>query len=78
MVFSDEWRQIITFVPHGSRTETVGRCFKSSYLWRDVNILRLTENMRIRQATGGQQDEADLATFLLNLGEGKIPVIPGG
>ena len=77
MVFSGDWRQILTIVPHGSRTEIVGRCFqKSSYLWRDVKILRLTENMRTRQATGGQQDEADFATFLLNLGEGKIPVIP--
>ena len=72
MVFSGDWRQILTVVPHGSRTEIVGRCLKSSYLWREFTILRLTENMRIRQATGGQQDEADFATFLLNLGEGKI------
>ena len=70
MVFSGDWRQILTVVTHGSRTEIVGRCLKSSYPWRDVKIL--TENMRIRQATGGQQDEA----FLLNLDEGKIPVIP--
>ena len=76
MVFSGDWRQILTVVPHGRRTEIVGRCLKSSYLWRDVKILRLTENMRIRQATGGQQDEADFATFLLNLGEGKIHVMP--
>ena len=76
MVFSGDWWQILTVVPHGSRTEIVGRCFKSSYLWKDVKILRLIENMRIRQASGGQQDEADVATFLLNLGEGKIPVIP--
>ena len=67
MVFSGDWRQILTVMPHGSRTEIVGRCLKSSYLWRDVNILRLTENMRIRQATGGQQNKADVATFMLNL-----------
>ena len=73
MVFSGDWRQILTVVPHGSRTEIVGRCLKSSYMWRDVKLLRLTENMRTRQATGGQ-DEADFATFLLNLGEEKIPV----
>ncbi|KAJ8348928.1 hypothetical protein SKAU_G00275170 [Synaphobranchus kaupii] len=76
MVFSGDWRQILTVVPHGSRTEIVGRCFKSSYLWRNVEILRLTENMRIRQAAEEQQDEADFARFLLDLGEGKIPVIP--
>ena len=76
MVFSVDWRQILTVVPHGSRIEMVGRWLKSSYLWRDVKVLRLTENMKIRQATGGQQDEAEFATFLLNIGEGMIPVIP--
>ena len=76
MVFSGDWRQILTVVPHGSRTEIVGRCLKSSDLWKNVEILRLTENMRIKQAAGQQQDEADFANFLLQLGEGKIPVIP--
>ena len=76
MVFSVNWRQILTVVPHGSRIEMVGRWLKSSYLWRDVKVIRLTENMKIRQATGGQQDEAEFATFLLNIGEGMIPVIP--
>ena len=32
--------------------------------------------MRITQAAGDQQTEADFAKFLLNLGEGKIPVVP--
>ncbi|XP_038050812.1 ATP-dependent DNA helicase PIF1-like [Patiria miniata] len=76
MVFSGDWRQILTVVPHGNRTEIVGRCLKSSYLWRNVKILRLTHNMRIRQAAGQQQDEAHFADYLLNLGEGKISVVP--
>lgn len=45
MVFSGEWRQILTVMPHGNRSEIVGRCFKSSYLWRNVEILRLAENV---------------------------------
>ncbi len=43
MVFSGDWRQILTVVPHGSRTEIVERCLKSSYLWRNVKILHLTQ-----------------------------------
>ncbi len=76
MVFSGDWRQILTVVPHGSRIDIVGRCFKSSYLWRKVQILRLTVNMRIMQGAGEQQDGSDFAKFLLDLGEGKIPVNP--
>ena len=72
MLFSGDWRQILTVVPHGTRTDIVGRCAKSSELWKQVMTLRLSENMRIRQA-GGQEEE-DFAKFLLNLGEGKIPV----
>ena len=73
MVFSGDWRQILTVVPHGTRKDIVGRCVKSSKLWTEVKTLRLTENMRIKQAAG--QEEAEFARFLLNLGEGKIPVI---
>ena len=29
MVFSGDWRQILTVVPHGSQTQIIGRCFKS-------------------------------------------------
>lgn len=76
MVFSRDWRQILTVVPHGSRTEIIGRCFKSSYLWKTVQTLRLTQNMRIAQAAENQQDERDFAKFLLDLGEGKIPSVP--
>ena len=76
MVFSGDWRQILTVVPHGSRIDIVGRCFKSSYLWRKVQILHLTVNLRIMQGAGEQQDESDFAKFLLDLGEGKIPVNP--
>uniref|UniRef100_A0A671VV85 ATP-dependent DNA helicase n=1 Tax=Sparus aurata TaxID=8175 RepID=A0A671VV85_SPAAU len=76
MVFSGDWRQILTVVPHGSRIKIIGRCCKSSYLWKNVETLRLTENMRISQAAEHQQAEEEFARFLLDLGEAKIPVVP--
>ena len=76
MVFSGDWRQIVTVVPHGSRIENIGRCCKSSYLWKNVETLHLTENMRISQAAEHQQAEEDFARFLLDLGEAKIPLVP--
>ena len=75
MVFSGDWRQILTVVPHGSKMDIIERCFKSSFLWNDIQILQLKENMRIKQTIGNDQEEqANFATFLLELGEGKIPV----
>uniref|UniRef100_A0A671V0R7 ATP-dependent DNA helicase n=1 Tax=Sparus aurata TaxID=8175 RepID=A0A671V0R7_SPAAU len=76
VVFSGDWRQIRTVVPHGSRIEIIGRCCKSSYLWKNVETLHLTENMRISQAAEHQQAEEDFARFLLDLGEAKISVVP--
>ena len=76
MVFSGDWRQILTVVPHDSRIEIIGRCSKSSYLCKNVENLCLTENMRISQAAEHQQAEEDFAKFLLDPGEAKIPVMP--
>ena len=76
MVFSGDWRQILTIVPHDSRIEIIGRCSKSSYLCKNVETLCLTENMSISQAAEHQQAEEDFARFLLDLGEAKIPVVP--
>ena len=76
MVFSGDWRQILTVVPHSSRIEIIGMCCKSSYLWKYVETFHLTENMRISQAAEHQQAEKDCTKFLLDLGEVKIPVVP--
>ena len=76
MVFSGNWRRILTVVPHGSQIKIIGRCCKSSYLWKNVETLRLTENIRISQAAEHQQAEEDFAISLLDLGEAKIPVVP--
>ena len=35
IVFSGNWRQILTIVPHGSHIKIIGRCCKSSYLWKN-------------------------------------------
>ena len=76
MVFSGDWRQILTVVPHSSCNEIIGRCCKSSYLWKNVKTLCLNENMRIFQPAEHQQAEEEFARFLLVLGEAKIPVVP--
>ena len=76
VVLSGDWRQILTVVPHGSRSQIIGQCLKSSYLWHKVESFRLTVNMRVRNAaTTVADDQAAFAQYLLDLGDGKIPLI---
>ena len=50
MVFSGDWRQILTVVPHGSRSKIIARTLKSSYIWQHVEPFSLTINMRVKQS----------------------------
>jgi PIF1-like helicase/Helicase len=37
-------------IPRGTRAETVDACIQSSFIWPQLEILSLTENMRVRSA----------------------------
>ena len=75
VVFSGDWRQILPVVRKGSRADVIDACFKSSPLWQHVTIKTLTRNMRIaRNAETESHEDATFAQYLLNIGEGKIPV----
>ena len=77
MIFSGDWRQILTVVIHGTRMDVVSRSLKSSYIWKNVHIFRLQENMRVKNSIGQEKDlKEQFANYLLDLGEGKIPNVP--
>ena len=75
VLFNRDFRQILPVVPRGSRCMIVFTCFKSSPLYRYVNSLSLTENMRLR---GIQKDKKadkevlEYPEFFLKAGEGKL------
>jgi hypothetical protein len=43
-----DWRQILPIIKRGARQEVVQACIKSSYLWGEFEVLKLTINMRLR------------------------------
>lgn len=47
IVFGGDFRQILPVVPRGSRSDIVHSTINASYIWRDVQILTLTQNMRL-------------------------------
>ena len=74
VVFAGDWRQILPVIPGGSRAKIVDACLKNSYIWKHCQELSLTENVRAHLAGGPVQEYAE---FLLQVGEGRLPVAPG-
>ncbi|XP_022014748.1 ATP-dependent DNA helicase PIF2-like [Helianthus annuus] len=73
-LFGGDFRQILPVIPKGTRTMIVNASLNSSYIWRHCQVLKLTENMRLR--VGCQ--EADLkeikefGEWILKLGDGLL------
>ena len=48
IVFSGDFRQILSVIPRGSRSDIINATINSSYLWHSCEILRLTRNMHLQ------------------------------
>ncbi|XP_022032331.1 uncharacterized protein LOC110933415 [Helianthus annuus] len=74
ILFGGDFRQILPVIPKGTRTMLVNASLNSSYVWWRCQVLKLTENMRLR--VGCQ--EADLKEikefeeWILKLGDGLL------
>ena len=71
LVLGGDFRQILPVVKHGSRPQTVDACIKRSSLWRHFTTLRLSENMRARNAMAAGPAMEEFSTWLLNVGDGQ-------
>lgn len=67
VVFGGDFKQILPVVVKGSRNQIVSSSLCRSPLWSHVQVLHLTENMRLSQA---DQEKKDFAQWLLEVGEG--------
>ena len=73
LVLSGDFRQCLPVVPGASRAGTVDTCVNRSVLWRHFQLLRLTENMRVRASGDVRLEEFD--KWLLSTGNGTVPVV---
>lgn len=62
IVFGGDFRQILPVISKGSRQDVVNASINSSYIWRDVQILRLTKNMRL-QTVDSETEASELQKF---------------
>lgn len=69
-MFSGDFRQILTVVPRGTKSDQINACIKSSFLWDYVRTLGLTANMRLR--LGDNTHIAQFSRALLDIGNEHI------
>ena len=70
VVYEGDFQQILPVVIKGGREQIVGACLQRSYLWRQVQQLHLTQNMRLGGPNARQEDK-DFAQWLLDVGHGR-------
>ena len=69
VVFMGDWRQTLPIVPMASKEQKIAATLLFADCWPHVNVLKLTQNLRIKKH-GGNSIWSD---YLLSVGEDKIP-----
>ena len=81
VVLMGDFRQILPVIPHGSRADIVSATVKNSSLWRNIQVLKLTQNMRVAKiaAIDSSPERTEkleqYSRWLLDLGEGKTNIV---
>ena len=69
VVFGGDFQQILPVIVKGSRPQIVGACIQRSSIWRHLQILNLTINMRLQAAQ--DPEERAFARWQLDVGHGR-------
>ncbi|KAI8537401.1 hypothetical protein RHMOL_Rhmol09G0020900 [Rhododendron molle] len=67
MVLGGDFRQVLPVVPKGTKAETINASIAKSPLWRNVQVIRLMQNMR-------SVNDREFSDFLLRVGDGNEPI----
>ena len=67
MILGGDFQQILPVIPRGSHAEMVTASLQNSYLWNNMQILRLRENMRLQHSA----EDASFSQWLLDIGHGR-------
>ena len=68
VVLSGDFRQTLPVIPKGTKADEIRASLKSSSLWTNVKIFKLSTNMRVYLF--GDQLSGQFAKNLLQVGEG--------
>ena len=65
MIVSGDFRQMLSVVKHGNRTNVIENCVKNSKLWFCFQHISLKDNLRVND------NDLKIKEWLLNIGDGK-------
>uniref|UniRef100_A0A453HZ89 ATP-dependent DNA helicase n=1 Tax=Aegilops tauschii subsp. strangulata TaxID=200361 RepID=A0A453HZ89_AEGTS len=63
VVLGGDFRQILPVIPKGKREHIISASIKRSYLWKNFEEYRLTENMRLNSFEGSPEEKAKTTEF---------------
>ncbi|CAN1821285.1 ATP-dependent DNA helicase PIF1 [Linum perenne] len=63
VVFGGDFRQILPVIPKATRTEIVNSSIKRSYLWDDMNVIKLCQNMRLHREGCSTHKASEIDSF---------------
>ncbi|XP_022041435.1 uncharacterized protein LOC110944017 [Helianthus annuus] len=74
VLFGGDFRQILPVIPKGTTSMIVNSSLNSSYIWQDCQLLKLTENMRLKMGTKSSNfnETKEFAEWILRLGDGLL------
>lgn len=75
VLFAGDLRQCLPVIEKGTRSQAVDATITQSPFWHSTTVLHLRINMRLRDAAAPEQ--IAFARFLLEVGDGKIPIEDG-
>lgn len=73
VIFAGDFRQTLPIVPGGTMYDQRKACLKSSYLWKQLCVFHLHENLRLKVASANPRfNPREYAEWLLKLGSGEL------
>ncbi|XP_071943821.1 uncharacterized protein [Antedon mediterranea] len=70
LLLAGDWRQILPVIPKGGKAEILQATLKTSYLWKSIQSLKLTDNLRVIHSYGNVDQLRQFSHLLLSIGEG--------
>ena len=67
MIFGGDFQQILPVVTNGSCADIVNASFRNSYLWNNIEVLKLRINMRLQHSP----QDSSFAEWLIDVGHGR-------
>ncbi|KAL8105984.1 hypothetical protein AgCh_029703 [Apium graveolens] len=77
VVFGGDFRQILPVVEKGNRQDIVSICINRSYIWDEIMLFTLKQNMRLHRGNSDAINNAidEFSKWVLDIGDGRLSFV---